>query len=1848
MIELAWVDTDGQRRLLQPVWDNGERLYCTTWRNNAEGIRQPVMAVLPAAEHPSPSTLSRLAHEFALRDYLDGAWAAQPLELVHSRGRTLLLLESRGTITLDSFLGEPLELGRFLRLAPVIAHAIGQLHERGLIHKDIKPANILLDPVSEHVWLTGFGIASRFPRERQAPEPPEFIAGTLAYMAPEQTGRMNRSIDTRSDLYALGVTFYQMLTGAPPFAAADPMEWVHCHIARMPLAPSRRRNEIPEQLSIIILKLLAKAPEDRYQTAAGLETDLQHCLSTWEEQGRIDSFPPGARDVPKTVTIPEKLYGREKEVVLLVAAFDRVVEQKGTELVLVSGYSGVGKSSVVNELHKALVPPRGLFAAGKFDQYKRDIPFATLAQAFQTLIRQILSGNETEIAVWRDALSEALGPNGQLIVNLIPELELIIGAQQPVADLPPKEAHARFQSLFRSFLGVFARPEHPLALFLDDLQWLDAATLKLLEYLVTDPDVRHVIFIGAYRDNEVGPAHPLMRTVDGLRAIGAKIENIALQPLTQNDVACLVSDSLRCAQERVSSLAALVFEKTGGNPFFTIQFIMELEEEGLLRFEQSAATWRWDVDRITVKGYTANVVDLMVGKLSRFPSATQESLKQLACFGNSAEFELLRTVYEDSKEEMHDRLWEAVRAGLIFRSENSYRFLHDRVHEAAYSLIPEQQRAQTHLRIGRILTESIPQERLDEAIFDIVNQINRGSTLITDVGERERAAALNLTAGKRAKASTAYASALKYLHASRSLLSEGAWERNYDLIFSIESLIAECELLTADMVAAEGRLTMLAQRAGTRHDFAVVTRLQITLYTTLDRSDRAIEVFLDYLRSNGTDWLRHPARDDVMQEYNRIWSLVGNRQIEDLVDLPLLGDPDVLDMLDVFTEIVHPAMFFDENLSTLVVCRMVSLCLEHGNCDASCFGYVWFGMFAGPRFNNYKDGFRFGQLGYDLVEKRNLTRYQARTYTSFGTLTPWAKHAAQGRELVRRAFEVAYRSGDLTFSAYSWHSLIANYLVVGDPLSEVQSEAEKGLNFVKKAGFGLVTENCKVNLGLIRTLRGLTSTFGSFDAHDYNESDTEHRFASNPVLALAEFFYWTRKLQARFFAGDFASAVEASGKAHKLLWPAASQVETGDFRFYAALAHAAAWNSASSEKRQKHFAALNDHHRQLEIWALHCPANFATKTALVSAEIARIEGRMLDAEHFYEAAIRSAHDNGFPHCEAVANECAAQFYSARGFTKIAHIYLGDARDCYLRWGADAKVRQLEEWFPQIKPEKTSSDAGTILASVEQLDLATVIRVSEAVSGEIEQEKLIDTLMRTAIEYAGAERGLLILPLADQYRIEAEATTGVDGLIIALRQTNITSADLPASVFQFVLRTRESLLLHDAAAHSSYSTDEYIRLRGTRSMLCLPLLKQSRLLGVLYLENNLARDVFTPARMTVLKLLASAAAVSLENTRLYSDLREREARVRRLVESNIIGIFIWHVDGLIIDANDAFLQIVGHDRRDLLAGRLNWRELTPLEWGEHDDRALADVKITGIAEAYEKELFRKGGTRVPVLAGAAVFDRARNEGVAFMVDLSDRRRAEDAARESERRYHDIQIQLEHANRVATLGQLSASIAHEVNQPLTGVMTNAHAALRCLPSEVPDLDPVRQALTRIVRDCGRASDVVGRIRALVKKAPPQKDLVHINDAIEDVVALTHAEVVKARITCRTQLSPGLPAILCDRVQLQQVILNLIMNAVEVLKHIEEEDQEIVISTSSDAESVRVVVRDSGPGVDEANRERIFDAFYSTKPSGLGMGLSICRSIVEAHGGRLWARNASLAGAIFEFTLPVELPSGLSCAQ
>jgi PAS domain S-box-containing protein len=1825
----------GEYDSLEVLWENAERVFCRLWRDDAEGDRHAFIPVVSGAEHSTLECVNRLTHEYELKDYLDGAWALRPVELVRECGRTMLVVEYTGGEPLDRVTRQPMEIGHFLRLAVSLSSALGQLHARGLIHKDIKPANVLVDSASGQVWLTGFGTASRLPREPQSPEPPEFIAGTLAYMAPEQTGRVNRSIDSRSDLYSLGVTFYEILTGSLPFTASDPMEWVHCHIARQPTIPSERLKSIPITVSAITMKLLSKTVEERYQTAAGVESDLRRCLSEWQTHGRVQDFALGAQDTPDRLMIPERLYGRDREVDTLLTAFDRIVAGGRPELVLVSGYSGIGKSAVVNELHKPLVPPRGLFASGKFDQYKRDIPYATLAQAFQSLIRPLLSKKEKDLRKWRDALREALDPNGLLIVELVPELKHIIGAQPPVPELPPQDAQRRFQLVFRRFISVFARPEHPLALFLDDLQWLDAATLDLLEDLLTRTDLQHLLLIGAYRDNEVNATHPLMRKLDAIRQAGAALQDIVLTPLGRDDLGQLLADSLHCDPERAAPLAELIHEKTTGNPFFAIQFISTLADEGLLAFDYGEGRWVWDLRRIHAKGFADNVVELMVGKLNRLPAETQKALQQFACMGNSAEFEMLRMLFEGSVGDMHDHLWEAVRSGLIFRADDSYRFLHDRVQEAAYSLIPKELRAAAHLRIGMLLAAHTPPAKREEAIFEIVNQLNRGLHLITSVEERERVADLNRIAGRRAKISTAYVSALKYLRAGSALLTEETWERNYELVFSIEYLLAECELLTADMQAAEIRMSRLAERARGRHDYCVATRLWILLYTNWAKSDQAIDVFLEWLRRDGTVWSKHPTREEAMREYARTWTLLGSRQIEELVNQPLITDPEILDTLDVFSEGAPASFFFDEHLSSLVICRMVSLSLEYGNCDASCFGYVWMAFLAGPRFDNYRDGFRFGQLGLDLVEQRGLMRYQARTYLCVGALViPWTTHPASGRELVRRAFDAAYRVGDLAYVGYGFHVSITMSLTVGTPLAEVQAEAESAVAFSGKAQLGRVSATCGAQLGLARTLRGLTATFGRLDHDGYSERETERHFASDPNLGLPEFHYWVRKLQARFLAGDHSSAVDAALNAQRLLWRAAGNFEAADLRLYGALAHAAACEFASGDQRRKHFAALVAHHKKIEVWAEHNPVTFENRAAIVGAEIARIGGRVLEAQELYEKAARSAHANGFVQNEAIANERAGCFYAARGFEKIANTYLRDARDCYRRWGADGKVRQLEQLYPQIKADMSIPDAtATIQTSVEHLELATVIKVSEAVSGEIVLEKLIDTLMRAAIEHAGAERGLLILPRGEDYRIEAEVTTSSNEVRVGRRQATLTAADLPESVFRYALRTRESVLLHDASGQSSFSGDDYVREHHARSVLCLPILKQARLLGMLYLENNLSPHAFTPARMAILKLLASEAAISMENARLYRDLAERESRIRRLVDANIIGIFIWDLEGRILEANDAFLRLAGYDREDLVSRGVRWTDLTPPEWRDRDQQQLVpELKVTGSLQPFEKEFFRKDGSRVPVLMGVATFEDDAHQGVAFVLDLTERKRAADALRE-------LQMELAHANRLATMGQLAASIAHEVNQPIGAVRNNAHAALRFLAGDLPDLTEVREALECVVSETYRAGDILGGIRDQIKKTPPRMNILDLNEAIEDVIALVRGELSKYRVSVHTQLAEGLPPVHGDRVQLQQVMLNLMLNAIEAMTGVDDEVRELVVSTeSSSAEGLLVGVGDSGPGVAPDDRERIFGSFYTTKAGGVGIGLSICRSIIDAHGGRLWADAHQPRGALFKFTLPV----------
>ena len=1808
------------------LWKSRDRVFC---RLSRESDPNPRYAFISTARAESePSAQETLTHEYRLKDYLDSAWALRPLEIEHDRGQTRLIVEYAGGEPLDRLIGQPMQLGLFFRLAIALAASLSQLHTRGLMHKDVKPANVIADPATGSVWLTGFGMASRLPRERQSLEPPEFIAGTLAYMAPEQTGRMNRSIDSRSDLYALGVTFYQMLTGALPFNATDPMEWVHCHIARQTRPPGEL-TALPAALSAVVMKLLAKTAEDRYQTAAGLGWDLQRCSDLYHSVGAIDDFPLGMQDIPDVLRIPEKLYGRADEVATLLAAFDRVVASGTREIVLVRGYSGVGKSSVVNELHKVIVPPRGLFASGKFEQFRRDTPYATLAQAFQTLVGQLLVKSESDLAPWRHALAEALGGNGELMVRVVPELKHLIGEQPTLPELPPQESQARFQRVFRQFLGVFARPEHPLVLFLDDLQWLDAATLTLLTDFATSPDVRHILIVGAYRDNEVDPTHPLLTSMNDIRKTGVTIEEVVLSPLALRDIGLLIADSLYCDNARALALAQVVCDKTAGNPFFAIQFLATLEDEHLLTYDPGSATWVADLDRIEAKGYTDNVVDLMAGKLSRLPADTLSVLKKSACLGSIAGLTALCRITGKSLDDVHGSLWHAVRDGLLFRHERSYVFVHDRIQEAAYSLIPQDQRAAVHLSIGRALRARMSADEL----IDVVEQLNHGSELIGDPVERHQVAELNLRAGLKAKASAAYASAVKYLSAGMTFMDSDAWSRSYDLASVLWLQRAECEFMNGGRDRAEALICEVLARSRSDFDKAAAFRLKTNFHVMRSENTLAVESGLSCLALLGIDLPTFPTNKQVDVEIERVWKNMGGRPIEALARIDRVTDLRLEAVMGMLSDLFAPALYHDRNLLHLSLCHMVNMTLEHGLTDASATGFSWFGVLLGARFDRFQDGYRFAKVARDLVEKFNLVAYKPRVYFAMELTGLWAEPPSTAIEHIRATHLAGLEGGDISMACYGCNHLVTDLLLRGDGLDEIWKETQRGLEFVRAARFVASQTVIDAQQRFIQYMRGLSGSFPSALESDADEAVFEAGVASEPIPLVA-CWYWILKMQTRYHSGNFLDALEAGRKAEPLLWSTEMHIQVLDYFFYRGLTIAAAWEHLSPRVRRAESRVLAKHLRRFSAWVDDGGIIFRDRSALLQAEAARIRNRPLDAEHLYEKAIQLSREHGLLQNEALARELAGRFYLQRGFREIAALYLRQARDCYLRWGADGKARDLDRRYPQIKADKPLSEStSTIHAPVEHLDLSTVIKVSEAVSGEIVLDKLIDTLMRMAVEHAGAQRGLLILPRGDEYRIEAEIKSGTACMEVDLRRERMSPADLPESVFRYVLRTKESIVLQDASVPNAFSADEYLREYPARSILCLPILRQSKLIGILYLENRLTAHAFTPTRMSILKLLASEAASSIENAHLYQDLAERESRIRRLVDANIIGILIFDVDGRVLDANDAFLRIVGYSRADVVSQNILWTEMTPTEWREVDQQQLIpQLMMTGSLQPFEKEFFRKDGTRVPVLIGGASFEDGGGQGVAFVLDLTERRRASEAL-------HALQTDLEHANRLATMGQLVASIAHEVGQPIGAARNNAHAALRFLANDPPDLGEVREALECIVSDSYRAGEIVKRIRDQVKKAPPRKESIAIDVAIDEVLALVRGELVKNGVSVRKRLARGIPDIHGDRVQLQQVMLNLIINAIESMTHVEEGVRELVLGSElTAAHEVRVTVSDTGPGIPPQDCERIFESFYTTKANGVGIGLSICRSIIEAHGGRLVVDRRHPQGAALSFSLPI----------
>jgi predicted ATPase/signal transduction histidine kinase/tRNA A-37 threonylcarbamoyl transferase component Bud32 len=1438
---------------------------------DADGL--PLILKTPMTASPGARESERYQREFSilqrLRD-VGGVTRPHAYERVHER--PVLLLEAMEGTPLSELTGAPLEPARVLKLAISLTSTLAELHRRGIIHKDIKPSNIILMPTGE-ACLLDFGTATLHLVEHVEAAPASLLEGTLAYMSPEQTGRMNRSVDYRTDFYSLGVTLYELLTGSRPFHGRDALEWFHAHLALVPPPPLERVPGLPPALSALVMKLLAKVVEERYQSADGLKADLERCQEGLL-RGRLEDFPLGVHDFPSRFQLPQRLYGRAPHAAALLQGFERVARGGRPELVLVRGYSGIGKSAVVHELHKPVVRQRGFFLSGKFDQLQQDIPYATLAQAIRGLTQQLLSGTDAELAKWRERLLEAWQGEGQLLVDVVPQLELIAGKQQAVLELPASEAQHRFHRVFRKFLGVFASAEHPLVLFLDDLQWADGASLRLLKHLLIHPETPPVLLIGAYRDNEVSPSHPLALSLEELRKAGAQLTDLQLEPLRMEELQELVADTLPGADEAlVQPLSALVQEKTGGNPFFILQFMRTLHQDGLLA-RTPQGTWRWDAQGVRAKGYSDNVVEFMVGKLRQLPMVTQHLLRLAACVGNTFSAGMLAIISDQGEPgAVEQGLEPAFQEGLLVRGgPEHYRFLHDRIQQAAHALIPEEERKAVHLRIGRLLLASLSPELLHEKLFDVVSQLNAGAELLHEPEERRRAARLNAEAGGRARNATAFRSAASYFAAAFQHLSEDPWALDAGLAFEVRLAQASCESISGNAFEARRLVEELLPRARTRPDLAAVYRLKSDLHILANEILEAATCLLECLALMGMPMPLHPSWEEVEQATAEVWSLLGDRPIASLLELPLVNEPDMEALMSVLGALFVPAYLISPQLLILHLTRMVSLSLSRGHTPSSVHGYSWFGVLVGSTFKKYQEGQAFAQLARELVERHDLTALRGKALLTLEMTSYWTQPLPLSVELTREAFQHALRASDIQSACFAYGHLVYNRLVLGHPLEEVHQESVACLDFVSKAGYLGVRDALRFTQHYIQQLRGLSPAFGSLNGEGFDEAAFEAGLSSNQLTT--QCWYWLIRAQSRFLSGAYPEALEAVEKSFALSGAVSGQLQSLELHFFRALVLAACYGGMTPERQRLALESIRSHQQQLAEWAGHCPSTFRAPERLVSAELARLMGQEGEALRAYEQSLQSAREHGFVQNAALACELAARFWRERDVSTLAEAYARRAREAYVRWGAHGKVKHLDTEWPLLASTESSEGAGTDTSST-QLDALTLVKAQQAISGEIVLERLATTLLRVAIENAGAQRGALLLPREDTLQVVAlSGTTPEDS------SANPDGPHLPGSLISYVKRTREHVLIGDASQPHPFAADPWLARGRARSVLCLPLLSQEEFRGVLYLENDVAADAFTPARLSLLGHLASQAAISVENARLYADVQRAETALRR--------------------------------------------------------------------------------------------------------------------------------------------------------------------------------------------------------------------------------------------------------------------------------------------------------------------------------------------------------------------------------
>ncbi|MFM9265165.1 ATP-binding sensor histidine kinase [Tychonema sp. BBK16] len=1774
----------------------GQAIYTGTrtlvYRGVRESDNQTVVIKFLANPYPTFSELLQFRNQYAIVKNLDIPGIIRPDSLeTYGNSYALAMADGGGISLREYYQTHCLELAEVLAIALQLAQILQDLHQNRVIHKDIKPANILIHPETKQVHLIDFSIASLLPKETQEIKNPDGLEGTLAYLAPEQTGRMNRGIDYRADFYALGITLFELLAGQLPFESNDPMELVHCHIAKEP--PDLVQFNIPKSLADILAKLMAKNAENRYQSALGFKYDLEICLHQLQETGKIAAFEIGQRDLCDRFTIPEKLYGREAEIAQLLAAFERVADG-ASELMLVAGFSGIGKTAVVNEVHKPIVRQRGYFIKGKFDQFNRNIPLSAFVQALRDLMGQLLSESDTQLTGWRTQILAAVGENGQVLIEVIPELELIIGKQPIAPELSGSATQNRFNLLFQKFIEVFTTAEHPLVVFLDDLQWADSASLQLIKLLMSDNS--YLLMLGAYRDNEVSPIHPFILTLEEIKKANAIVNTITLAPLAFEDTNHLVADTLNCSRELAQPLTELIDRKTQGNPFFTTQFLKALHEDGQITFDRDRRYWECDIAQVNALALTDDVVEFMALQLQKLPLETQQVLKLAACVGNQFDLTTLAIISEQSQTDAATALWKALQEGLVLptsqiykffqSSEQSstedivnpkYRFLHDRVQQAAYSLIPEDRQQSTHLAIARLLRQNTPDAELEVNIFEIVNHWNRAIALLVDPLEKTNLAQLNLIAGNKAKAANAYEPALTYCSTGLALLEDlGGWQNQTSLMLALHEGAAAAAYLSGNFAQMEQWVSAILAQKLEPLDRVKTYDIQIQAHSNQSQFAEAIAIARNALEQFNIHLPNQPTPADIIPAMQEVAALLNGRTADDLLELPVMTDSVSLASMQLLSSITGASYSFSPLLFPLVVLAQVKLSIQVGNTAVSAFGYSCYAILLSGVLEDLNAAYEFGQLALKLASKFKVQTVQAKVNFIVGDFILHCKsHFQNSLPLLTEAFKIGLEVGDFEYTGYSATQLCMFSYAVGKELTTLLAEIEIYIaTFLK---LNIVTSS-NYSSTIFQTIQRLQATRN--EAVLTAQKELHHTFtASNDLSGLH--YYWVYRLTASYLLNEIVEAKQDVVAARQTLAAGAGGIGIPIFYFYDSLTALVDFSEVTDKTAV--LDRVSENQTKLHHHAYHAPMNFQHKYDLVEAERSRVLGNKIEAIEMYDRAISGAKENAFIQEEALANELAAKFYLNWGKEKFAAGYMQEAYYCYAKWGAKAKVEDLEKRYPQLlqpilqqrrlnlNPLETiatisrtsiSTSTHTSTSSIcDALDFASILKAAQAISSSIELDELMTSLTRILLENSGSKKAALILLQNETWQVRAitsvnyQANSEVGIQTVLESQPLDTCQNVPRPLINYVKNTQKTVIIDRLQTEIPGLIGQYMLAHQPQSAFCTPIVNQGHLVGILYLENQLTGGVFTSDRIQIINLLAAQAAISLENARLYQQSQQA-----------------------LQDLQQAQLQIVQSEKMSTL-GNL----------------------VAGVAHEINNP--------VGFISGNI------NEAIATFDDIT--------------KYVDL---------------------YHKKFPQPGVEITAKAEeldIEYLISDFP------QMLKSIQVGCDRIKGISTSLRTFSRADKDYKVPFNIHDGIDSTILILKHRLKPSETRPAIEIVAeygDLPPVKCFPGQLNQVFMNILANAIDALdesniglnfEEIEANPNRITIQTLVVDNQVKITITDNGMGMSESVKQKIFDHLFTTKGvgKGTGLGLAIARQIVvEKHGGVIEVNSQLGTGTEFVLTLPL----------